>query len=64
LLGSVTHLGDKPHLDQLVGRCKVMLDAYAAGTLDRCFICYNRFVNTMTQEGACTSCCRCRPRKR
>jgi len=52
MIGSVTHLGDRPHLDQLVGPVKVMLDAYAAGTLDRVFICYNRFVNTMTQEGS------------
>jgi F-type H+-transporting ATPase subunit gamma len=51
MIGSVTHLGDKPHLDQLVGPVKVMLDAYSAGTLDRVFICYNRFVNTMTQQG-------------
>jgi len=51
MIGSVTHLGDKPHLDQLVGPVKVLLDAYAAGTLDRVFIAYNRFVNTMTQEG-------------
>jgi len=51
MIGSVTHLGDRPHLDQLVGPVKVMLDAYAAGTLDRVFIAYNRFVNTMTQEG-------------
>jgi F-type H+-transporting ATPase subunit gamma len=52
MIGSVTHLGDKPHLDQLVGPVKVMLDAYEAGSLDRVFICYNRFVNTMTQEGS------------
>ena len=51
MVGSVTHLGPKPHLDQLVGVVKVMLDSYAAGSLDRVFICYNRFVNTMTQEG-------------
>jgi len=51
MIGSVTHLGDNPHLDQLVGPVKVMLDAYAAGSLDRVFVCYNRFVNTMTQEG-------------
>ena len=31
MLGSVTHLGDKPQLEQLVGAVKVMLDAYAAG---------------------------------
>jgi F-type H+-transporting ATPase subunit gamma len=52
MIGSVTHLGDKPHLDQLVGPVKVMLDAYESGSLDRVFICYNRFVNTMTQEGS------------
>ena len=51
MIGSVTHLGDKPQIDQLVGPVKVMLDAYSAGNLDRVFICYNRFVNTMTQEG-------------
>ena len=51
MVGSVTHLGPKPHLDQLVGVVKVLLDSYAAGSLDRVFICYNRFVNTMTQEG-------------
>ena len=51
MIGSVTHLGDNPHLDQLVGPVKVMLDAYAAGNLDRVFICYNKFVNTMTQQG-------------
>jgi F-type H+-transporting ATPase subunit gamma len=50
MLGSVTHLGDIPHLDQLVGPVKVMLDGYSSGKLDRVFICYNRFVNTMTQE--------------
>ena len=37
LLGSVTHLGEKPHLDQLIGVVKVMLDSYSAGTLDRVF---------------------------
>ena len=32
---SVTHLGDKPHVEQLVGVIKVMLDAYPAGTVDQ-----------------------------
>src|SRR5512141_2508763 len=50
LLGSVTHLGEKPRLDQLVGVVKVMLDAYSAGKADRVFLCYNDFVNTMTQK--------------
>jgi F-type H+-transporting ATPase subunit gamma len=52
MLGSVTHLGDQPKLEQLVGVIKVMLDGYSAGNLDRVFICYNDFVNTMTQRAA------------
>jgi F-type H+-transporting ATPase subunit gamma len=50
MIGSVTHLGDKPRVDQLIGVSKVMLDSYAAGTLDRVFICYNHFINTMSQQ--------------
>ncbi len=50
LLGSVTHLGEKPELEKLVGVIKVMLDGYSAGNLDRVFLSYNDFVNTMTQK--------------
>jgi F-type H+-transporting ATPase subunit gamma len=50
MTGSVTHLGEKPRLDQLVGVVKVMLDAYSSKSLDRVFLCYNDFVNTMTQK--------------
>ncbi len=50
MIGSVTHLGEKPRLDQLIGVSKVMLDSYSAGTLDRVFLCYNDFINTMTQK--------------
>lgn len=50
LVGSVTHLGEKPKLEQLVGVIKVVLDAYTAGKLDRVFLAYNDFVNTMTQK--------------
>ena len=50
MIGSVTHLGEKPRLDQLIGVSKVMLDSYSAGTLDRVFLCYNNFINTMTQK--------------
>lgn len=52
MVGSVTHLGDQPKLEQLVGVIKVMLDGYSAGNLDRVFVCYNDFVNTMTQRAA------------
>jgi F-type H+-transporting ATPase subunit gamma len=44
------HLGDSPHLDKMVGPVKVMLDAFAAAELDAVYLCYTRFVNTMTQE--------------
>ena len=50
LLGSVTHLGEKPELEKLVGVIKVMLDGYSAGKLDRVFLSYNDFINTMAQK--------------
>jgi F-type H+-transporting ATPase subunit gamma len=52
MLASVTHLGDKPQLEQLVGVVKVMLDAYESGKVDRVCLVYNDFVNTMTQRAA------------
>ena len=52
MLASVTHLGDQPKLEQLIGIIKVMLDAYSAGTIDRVFLSYNDFVNTMVQRAA------------
>ena len=52
MLASVTHLGDQPHLEQLVGVVKVMLDAYSSGKVDKVFLTYNDFVNTMTQRAA------------
>jgi len=48
--GTVTHLGEKPQLEKLVGVIKVMLDAFSAGKLDRVFLNYSDFVNTMTQK--------------
>ena len=50
LVGSVSHLGERPKLEQLVGVIKVVLDAYASNGLDRVFLAYNDFVNTMTQR--------------
>ena len=52
MLASVTHLGDVPHVEQLVGVIKVMLDAYTAGSVDKVFLSYNAFVNTMTQKAS------------
>jgi F-type H+-transporting ATPase subunit gamma len=50
MVGSVTHLGEKPQVEQLIGVIKVMLDGYSAGKLDRVFLAYNDFVNTMSQR--------------
>ena len=46
----VTHLGDRPHLSDLIGTVKVMLDSYTEGRIDRLFLVENEFVNTMTQK--------------
>jgi F-type H+-transporting ATPase subunit gamma len=54
ILASVTGLGDKPHVKDLLGSVKVMLDAYRDGSIDRLFIVNAEFVNTMTQKPAVT----------
>jgi F-type H+-transporting ATPase subunit gamma len=46
----VTDLGDRPHLDDLIGTIKVMLDDYREGEIDQLFLMGNEFVNTMTQK--------------
>ena len=43
-------LGDRPHLEALIGPIKVQLDAYVAGEVDAVYLCYNEFINTMKQE--------------
>ncbi|MCU7937153.1 MAG: F0F1 ATP synthase subunit gamma [Candidatus Thiodiazotropha sp. (ex Dulcina madagascariensis)] len=50
IVSQATHLGDMPHIEDLIGTVKVMLDAYADGKIDRIYIAYNNFVNTMTQS--------------
>ena len=50
VVSQATHLGDRPHLDKLIGPVKVLLDAYAAGQLSAVYLCYTRFINTIKQE--------------
>ena len=50
LVGQVTKLGDAPHLNDIVGVIKIMLDAYEAGRIDQLYVVSNEFVNTMTQR--------------
>jgi F-type H+-transporting ATPase subunit gamma len=49
-LATVTHLGDRPHVSDLIGTVKVMLDQYQEGKLDRLFLVHNEFINTMSQK--------------
>jgi len=50
IMATVTALGDRPHINDLIGSVKVMLDAYRAGQLDRLFLVNAQFVNTMSQK--------------
>lgn len=42
-------LGDTPSVQDVIGAVRTMLDAYDEGKIDRLFVVYNKFVNTMTQ---------------
>jgi F-type H+-transporting ATPase subunit gamma len=50
IVSSAVHLGDRPHIDKLVGPVKVLLDEYMAGRVDEVYVFYTNFVNTMKQE--------------
>ncbi|MDR2880663.1 MAG: F0F1 ATP synthase subunit gamma [Azoarcus sp.] len=50
VVSHVTHLGDKPALEKLIGPIKILLDAFQNGELDVIHVAYTRFVNTMKQE--------------
>src|SRR6267154_206041 len=51
IAASVTHLGDKPRVAELIGTTKVMLDFYRDTKVDQLLLVHNVFVNTMTQKG-------------
>ena len=48
---STTHLGDRPHINALIGATKIMLDYYRDAKIDQLLLVHNVFVNTMTQKG-------------
>jgi F-type H+-transporting ATPase subunit gamma len=50
VVSHVTGLGDKPHMEKLIGAVKVMLDGYTEDRFDRLMIVYTKFINTMKQE--------------
>jgi F-type H+-transporting ATPase subunit gamma len=50
VLANTHGLGDHPHVKDLIGTVKVMLDAYRDGKIDRLYLVNSQFVNTMTQK--------------
>lgn len=50
VVASMTQLGDKPSVSDLIGGVKVMLDDYNEGKIDRLYLVFNEFVNTMVQK--------------
>jgi F-type H+-transporting ATPase subunit gamma len=46
----VSGLGDNPSLESLIGSVGVMLKKYDEGELDRLYVVFNKFENTMVQE--------------
>src|SRR3982750_2890314 len=50
VVSQVVGIGDRPHMEKLIGAVKVMLDAYTNNRFDRLMIFYTRFINTMKQE--------------
>ena len=50
VISHVIGLGDTPQLEKLIGAVKLMLDGYTQARLDRVYIFYTRFINTMKQE--------------
>ena len=50
IVASITHLGDTPHVADLIGTVKAMLDMYEEGKTDRLYLVSNRFINSMVQK--------------
>ena len=50
IVAAISHIGEQPSINDLIGSVKVMLDAYLEGRIDRLDIVSNKFVNTMVQQ--------------
>ncbi|MFA9459232.1 F0F1 ATP synthase subunit gamma [Thiohalorhabdus methylotrophus] len=50
IMAERSDLGDAPEVTDITGTAKVVMDAYMEGELDRVYLVYNQFVNTMTQN--------------
>jgi len=50
IVSHTAHLGDAPRVEDLIGTVKIMLDAYTAQNIDRLYLVFNDFINTMSQR--------------
>ena len=50
VVASVVQLGDRPHVDKMVGPVKTLIDEYVAGKIDEVHIYFTSFRTTMSQE--------------
>jgi len=50
VVGTASHLGDRPTINDLIGAITIMLKAYEQGTIDRLFLVSNTFVSAMSQQ--------------
>jgi F-type H+-transporting ATPase subunit gamma len=50
VLGTASHLGDQPSVNDLIGAITIMLKAYEEGKIDRLFLMHNEFVSAMSQK--------------
>ncbi|WP_018871607.1 F0F1 ATP synthase subunit gamma [Thioalkalivibrio sp. ALJ16] len=54
IVAEAKDLGDRPHINDLIGSIKVVLDNFRDGKVDRVVLLENKFVNTMTQQPEAT----------
>ena len=50
MLAAESGLGDAPSVKDVIGLVRIMLNAFNEGKIDRLYLVFNKFVNTMAQE--------------
>jgi F-type H+-transporting ATPase subunit gamma len=49
-IAQTSGLGDKPKLEKMLGTVNAMMEHYSEGKIDRLYMVFNQFVNTMVQK--------------
>ena len=55
VVGTASHLGDRPSVNDLIGAITIMLQSYEEGTIDRLYLVHNEFVSAMSQKPEVTT---------